>query len=188
MSTASPAIVKRIPAKSIFSINIGFAGDGYDSQGYGVFIKSASFIDSGPFYYGFGSLFGEFLTQKEAFFETGLLVGYNRNLGASGFDIDLFLDFLVIGGRINMDTNLYLAETPALHSGITLGFPALSDIDGAISIAPVIRPYNIQTGTWDFSRSYMTLCFSLRFKSYSFKEQRPWSESIKFAGAEEGNL
>jgi hypothetical protein len=174
--------------RSIISLNVGFVSDGYDSHGYGVFIKSASFFSDGPFYYGFGSLFGSFVTTKEAFFETGFLVGYNKILDNTELDFDLFLDILVTGGRINQETLIYQAEAPALHFGLSLGFPASLDIDGAISIAPVIRPYNIQTRTWDFSRSYINLSFALRFKSYSLREQHPWSESFGSANTKGGNL
>jgi hypothetical protein len=176
------------PAKSIFSLNVGLVSDGYDNQGYGVFIKSASFIGDGPFYYGFGSLFGSFVTANEAFFETGILVGYNKIIENTDLDLDLFLDLLVTGGRINLETQIYQAEAPALHAGLSLGFPATSDIDGAVTIAPVLRPYNMQIGTWDFSRSYINLSFTLRFKSYSLIEQHSWSDSIEFANKKENNL
>ena len=72
---------------------------------------------------------------------------------------------------------MYRAEAPALHLGLTLGFSASSDFDGAVSIAPVIRPYDLQTETWDFSRSYINLSFSLRFKSYALVEQHHWKEA-----------
>jgi hypothetical protein len=166
------------PARSIFSIDVGFASDGHDAHGYAGFIKSATFLNEGPLYYGFGSLFGTFVTTGEAFFETGLLVGYNRNLGESGLALDLFLDLLATGGRINQETSSYQAEAPALHLGLSLAFPAYSDIDCAISIAPVIRPYNLQDRTWDFSRSYVNVSLALRLKSYALVEQRRWSESI----------
>ena len=174
--------------RSIMSLNVGFVSDGSKGHGYGVFIKSASFFEDGPLYYGFGSLFGEFVSTKEAFFETGLLVGYNKMLDNTDLDLDLFLDFLVIGGRINQESMIYQAEAPALHMGLSLGFPASSDIDGAVTIAPVIRPYNIQTGTWEFSRSYINLSFTLRFKSYSLRAQHLWSESFDMANTKAANL
>lgn len=167
------------PERSIMAVNVGIVSNGNDSHGYGVFIKSASFTGNGPFYYGFGSLFGSFVTTKEAFFETGLLIGYNKLIDNTELDFDLFLDFLLTGGRINQETMTYRAEAPALHMGLSLGFPALSDIDGAITIAPVIRPYNMQTKSWDFSRSYINLSFTLRFKSYSLREQHSWSEFVQ---------
>ncbi len=46
-------------AKSMFSLNVRFASDRNAGHGYSVFIKSATFIDENPFYYGFGSLVGE---------------------------------------------------------------------------------------------------------------------------------
>lgn len=167
------------PERSIFALNVGIVSNGDDSHGYSVFIKSASFTGNGPFYYGFGSLFGSFVTTKEAFFETGLLIGYNKLIDNTELDLDLFLDFLLTGGRINQETMTYRAEAPALHMGLSLGFPALSDIDGAITFAPVIRPYNMQTKSWDFSRSYINLSFTLRFKSYSLREQHSWSEFVQ---------
>lgn len=175
------------PAKSIFSVDVGFVSDGHDGHGYAGFMKSATFIDDGPLYYGFSSLFGSFATIGETFFETGLLLGYNRNLGDTGLDIDVFLDFLATGGSINEETLMYRAEAPALHLGLSLGFLALSDIDCAISIAPVIRPYNLQANTWDFSRSYITLSAALRLKSYALVEQHRWSESISTADNQRGN-
>ena len=175
-------------ARSIFSVDVGFVNDGQGGLGYAGFIKSATFIEDSPFYYGFGSLFGGFTTLKENFFETGLLIGYNRNLGNTGLDVDLFMDFLVTGGRISQETLKYQAEAPALHTGISLGFPALSNIDCALSVAPVIRPYNLQTKTWDFSRSYINLSIALRFKSYALVEQRHWSEFSKSAKTKEENL
>jgi len=183
---AEPSKTTPVPAKSIFSTDVGFVSDGYDGRGYVGFIKSATFIDDGPFYYGFGSLFGGFLTTGETFFETGLLAGYNRPLGNTGFDIDVCMDFLATGGRINEETLMYTAEAPALHMVLTLGFPALSDIDGAISVAPVIRPYNLQTNSWDFSRSYIILSIALRFKSYALVERHRWSESISTTATQGG--
>ena len=185
---AEPSETGLVPAKSIFSMDVGFVSDGHDGLGYAGFIKSATFLDDGPFYYGFGSLFGGIVTTGETFFETGLLVGYNRNLGDTGLDIDVYLDFLATGGRINGETLMYRAEAPALHLGLSLGFFALSDIDCAISIAPVIRPYNLQTKTWDFSRSYAILSFALRFKSYALVEQHRWSESITTVKTQGENL
>ena len=167
-----------VGARSVFSVDAGCVSDGRDGLGYVGFIKSATFLNDSPFYYGFGSLFGGFITTGENFFETGLLAGYSRNLGETGFDLDFFLDFLVTGGRISQETLLYRSEAPALHMGLTLGFSAFSDIDCAVSLAPVIRPYNLQAGTWDFSRSYIILSFALRFKSYALVEQRRWAESI----------
>ena len=174
--------------RAIMSVNVGFVRDGSNNNGYGVFIKSTSFIGDEPFYFGFGSLFGEFVNIKEAFFETGLLVGYTKMLDNTDLDLDLFLDFLIMGGRINQESLAYQAEAPALHTGLSLGFPASSDIDGAITIAPVIRPYNMETGTWDFSRSYINLSFALRFKSYSLREQHSWSEFIESTNIKGGNL
>jgi hypothetical protein len=164
-------------SKSMFSLHVGFASDLNGGQGYSVFIKSATFFGEGPFYYGFGSLVGDFSTTKESFFETGILVGYNGDLSNSNLYYDLFLDFLITGGRINQETSLYQAEAPALHLGLSLGFPASSDIDGALSIAPVIRPYNMQTQTWDFSRSYINLSLSLQVKSFFLGERQSWPVS-----------
>lgn len=60
--------------------------------------------------------------------------------------------------------------------------------DAITTTAPVIRPYNIQNRTWDFSRSYINLSFALRFKSYSLREQHSWSESFGSANTKGGNL
>ena len=185
---AEPSGTALEPARSVFSMDVGFVSDGHEGHGYAGFIKSATFLDQGPFYYGFGSLFGNFATTGEAFFETGLLVGYKRILGDTGLDIDVTLDLLVTGGRINQETLMYQAEAPALHLGLSMGFFALSDIDCAISIAPVIRPYNLQAKTWDFSRSYIILSFALRIKSYALVERHPWSESISTANIQGENL
>ena len=179
---AEPSAAALVPAKSIFSLDVGFVSDGHDGLGYVGFIKSATFLENAPFYYGFGSLFGGFITTGETFFETGLLVGYNRNLGDTGLDIDVFLDFLATGGRINEETLMYRAEAPALHMGLSMGFFASSDIDCALSIAPVIRPYDLQSKTWGLSRSYLILSFAMRFKSYALVEQHRWSDSISTAG------
>ena len=185
---AEPSGTTLEPSKSIFSMDVGFVSDGHDGSGYAGFIKSATFLDQGPFYYGFGSLFGNFATTGEAFFETGLLVGYNQVLGNTGLDIDIFLDLLATGGRINQETLMYQAEAPALHLGLSMGFFALSDFDCAISVAPVIRPYNLQNGTWDLSRSYVILSLSLRFKSFALVERHRWSESITTANTQGENL
>ncbi len=165
--------------KSIFSVDVGYAGDGRSGHGYGVFIKSSSFIGNGPVYYGFGSMFGDFITIKENFFETGLFIGYNDFIGDTGLDFDIFLDIIATGGRINQETKIYRAEAPALHPGVSLGFPAMSDLDGAITFAPVIRPYNALTGEWDFSRSYFNVSLALSLKSYTEVIKRPWNYSRK---------
>jgi hypothetical protein len=182
----NPAVLKS--DRSIMSLNAGFVSDGSDGHGYGVFLKSASFVGDRSLYYGFGSLFGSFVTTKENFFETGFLVGYNKISENTELDVDLFLDFLITGGRINKETLIYQPEAPALHVGLSLGFPAMSDIAGALSIAPVIRPYNLQTGAWDFSRSYINISFALRIKSYSLREQHRWSEFIESTNTTKENL
>jgi len=166
-----------IPSKSIFSIDVGYVTDGRTGHGYGVFIRSSSFIGERPVYYGFGSVFGDFITIKENFFETGVFLGYNDFIGDTGLDFDIFLDFLITGGRINHDTMSYRAEAPALHPGISLGFPAASDIDGALTFAPVIRPYNSLTGEWDFSRSYFNISLAFRVKSNMEVKKMPWNYS-----------
>lgn len=166
-----------LPSKSIFSVDLGWASDGRTGHGYGVFIKSSSFIGESPVYYGFGSVFGDFITLKENFFETGVFLGYNDFIGDTGLDFDVFIDLLITGGRINKETSSYRSEAPALHTGVALGFPAASDIDGAITFAPVIRPYNSQTGEWDFTRSYFNLSLSIRLKSYMEVKKLPWNYS-----------
>ncbi|TFH05096.1 MAG: hypothetical protein E4H09_02585 [Spirochaetales bacterium] len=176
------------PARSIFSVELGFVSDGHDGQGYAGSIRSATFFNDGPLYYGFSSLFGNFVTTREAFFETGLLVGYNRSLGDSGLSLDVFLDLLATGGRIDQETLTYRGEAPALHLGLSLGFLALSDIDCTVSVAPVIRPYNLQARTWDFSRSYTIVSFAVRLKSYALVEEHQWSESVITTNTREGNL
>ena len=163
--------------KSIFSIDVGYTSDGRTGHGYGVFIKSSTFIGESPLYYGFGSVFGDFITIKENFFETGVFVGYNDFIGDTGLDFDVFLDIFITGGRINHETKSYRSEAPALHTGISLGFPAASNIDGALTFAPVIRPYNSLTGEWDFSRSYFNISLALRFKSYMEVKKLPWNYS-----------
>lgn len=166
------------PVRGIFSVDAGMVHDGRDGAGYAGFIKSLTFLDNGPFYYGFASLFGSFTTAGEDFFESGLLVGYKRDLGKSGLDLDIFLDLLLIGGRINQETLTYRGEAPALHLGLSLGFPTFSNIDGALSVAPVIRPYNLHSGSWDFSGSYLVLSLSLRFKSFMLIEKHNWEETL----------
>lgn len=163
--------------KSIFSIDVGFASDGRSGHGYGMFIKSTSFVGGSPVYYGFGSIFGEFTTIKENFFETGFFIGYNDFIGETELDFDIFLDVIATGGRISQETMSYRGEAPALHPGVSLGFPASSDIDGALTFAPVIRPYNALTGEWDFSRSYFTATLAIRFKSFAEMKKLPWNYS-----------
>ena len=172
------------PVRSIFSIDAGFTSDGRSGHGYGIFIKSSSFIGDGPFYYGFGSIFGDFITTKENFFETGLFLGYNDLIGDTGLDIDIFLDLIATGGRIDQETKLYRAEAPALHPGISVGFPVMSNFDAALTFAPVIRPYDAYTGNWDFSRSYYNVSLALKFKSYLEATKLSWNKSsIKREGA-----
>ncbi len=163
----------------MFSLNAGYAADLSGSQGYSAFIKSSTFIGESPFYYGFGSLLGVFSNTDESFFETGILIGYTRDIEDTELYYDLFLDLLVTGGRINTVTSLYQAEAPALHLGMSLGFPSSSNIDGAISIAPVIRPYDLKTGLWDYSRSYINLSINLSLKSLILAKQIPWNESYE---------
>lgn len=124
-------------------------------------------------------MFGDLVTIKENFFETGLFMGYHDFIGDSGLDFDVFLDVIVTGGRINHETNSYRAEAPALHPGISIGFPAMSDIDAALTFAPVIRPYNAASGSWDFSSSYLNASIALRVKSYAEIKKLPWSYSSK---------
>jgi len=169
----------QIPSRSIFALNLGFVSDGHGGTGYGAFIKSSTFLGEKPFYYGFSSLFGEFTTINELFFETGVLVGYNKKLGKSDLDFDAFMDILITGGRINSSSMTYQSEAPGIHLGLALGFPTSWNIDSALSVSSVIRPYNAQAESWDLSRSYITLGVSLRFKSFAMVESLPWSDSYK---------
>ncbi len=164
-------------SRSIFSLNAGYAFDLSGAQGYSAFFKSSTFIGESPFYYGFGSLLGGFTNIEESFFETGIHVGHTQVIEETNLFYDIFLDFLIIGGRVSNTTSVYRAEAPALHLGMSLGFPASSDIDGAITIAPVIRPYDIHTGLWDFSRSYFNLSLNLNIKSRILAKKIPWKES-----------
>lgn len=166
-------------SRSMFSLSAGYAADLSGGQGYSAFIKSSTFIGESPFYYGFGSLLGVFSNTEESFFETGVLIGYTKDIEGTNLYYDLFLDLLVTGGRITNTTSLYQSEAPALHLGMSLGFPASSDIDGSISIAPVIRPYNQKTGLWDFSRSYINLSLNLNMKSMILGKQIPWEGSYE---------
>ncbi len=171
-------------SRSMFSLSTGYASDLSGAQGYSAFIKSSSFIGESPFYYGFASLLGMFSTTDESFFETGVLFGYTDEIDDTNLYYDLFFDLLVTGGRINNATSTYQASAPALHLGMALGFPSTSDIDGAISIAPVIRPYNQQTGLWDFSRSYINLGVTFNMKSLIVGKQLPWKEFHESAKSE----
>ena len=175
-------------SRSMFSLSAGYAASLSGAQGYSACIKSSSFIGESPFYYGFASLLGMFSTTDESFFETGVLFGYTGEINDTNLYYDLFFDLLVTGGRINNTTSTYQAEAPALHLGMALGFPASSDIDGAISIAPVIRPYNQQTGLWDFSRSYINLGVTFNMKSLIVGKQLPWKEFQESAKSSGGIL
>lgn len=177
--TKEPGLNNLETSRSVFALDVGFAGDRNSGLGYSVFIKSGTFIDESSFYYGFGSLLGQFVTTKESFFETGLLIGFTGAISQSNVFYDLFLDLLVTGGRIHGETSLYQAEAPALHLGMAIGFPASSNIDAALSIAPVIRPYSRKDSAWDFSRSYINLSLTLRMKSQMLGKSIPWSESYK---------
>ncbi len=164
-------------SRGVFSLDVGLVTDLDGSSGYSACIKSVSFAGESPFYYGFGSLLGTFSNTKMSFFETGLIIGYTKGIEDSNLYYDVFLDFLVTGGRIDAATSLYQAEAPALHLGLSLGFPASSNIDGALSIGPVIRPYNLKAKEWDFSRSYINFSLTIHFKSSTFGKKVPWSES-----------
>jgi hypothetical protein len=166
----------RVPSRSILSIDAGYAGDGHGGHGFGFFIKSASYIGTTPFYFGFGSISGSFATINEAFFETGLMAGYAGQIGLTGSGFDLFIDLLPFGGRVAMTTMLFRQEAPAVHLGASLAFPAGEDMDATISIAPVLRPYDSSAGEWNFSRSYVMVSLALRFKSYLLVERRSWAE------------
>ena len=164
-------------SRSIFSVHVGYAFDLIGARGYSAFIKSSTFIGESPFYYGFGSLLGGFTDSQESFFETGVLAGYRNTIKDTDLSCDVFLDLLIIGGRVGNTTLIYEPDSPALHLGISLGFPASSGIGGALSIAPVIRPYARNTGLWDFSRSYINLSLVLSFKSRVLSKAEPWKVS-----------
>lgn len=163
-------------SKSMLCAHVGYAADLAGGQGVTVFIKSASFLDDSRFYYGFGSLLGSFPDTDESLFETGLLIGYVDDIGQTDLYYDLFVDLLLTGGRITGGSSVYRAEAPALHLGASLGFPASSGIDGSLSIAPVIRPYDKQTGLWDFSRSYLNLSVNISMKSMNETRSVSWED------------
>lgn len=163
-------------SRNMLSVHVGYAADLAGGQGYSAFISSSSFISSSPFYYGFSSLLGSFPNTDESLFETGVLIGYVDDIGGTDLYYDLFFDLLLTGGRITGGTSAYRAEAPALHLGASLGFPASSGIDGSVSIAPVIRPYDKQSGLWDFSRSYLNLSVNIRMKSLSETRTVPWED------------
>ncbi len=164
-------------SRSRFSVHAGYAAELSGAQGYSVFLKSSTFIGESPFYYGFGSLIGGFSQTEESFFETGVLFGFTGDIEDTNLYYDLCFDLLPFGGRINNTTSIYQGEAPALHLGMTLGMPTSSNFDWAISIAPVIRPYDRESELWNFSRSYINLGLNFSMKSRKLATSIPWKDS-----------
>jgi hypothetical protein len=54
------------PSRSIFSLTGGYLSDYGAGAGWALIIRSMIFIGMSPFYYGFGSTMGSFLSTKES--------------------------------------------------------------------------------------------------------------------------
>jgi hypothetical protein len=173
LSPASP--VSRQLQRSIASFLIGYAWD-YDS-GYGMSwtIRGMSFFWESPFYYGMGSISGVFFSTEESFTDTCLFAGWNGPIGG-GAELDASLGFVVAGARIvPSDGRLeYRAEGPAIMPSLGLSIPVLEGADVMISASPLIRPYDLKSGAWGLSRSYLVLSASVRIKQRLLVEKKSW--------------
>lgn len=172
---AQDLIPPKVPIKSIFSLSAGYTSDYGDHKGWSLFIKSMSFLGKSPWYYGFGSTTGAVGT--DSIFETSFLAGWNSSVGGTDLGLDACLNIVLFGGRVNGETMIFRAEAPAFQPMLGLSIPANASLDVQLTAAPLIRPYDLLNGRWDFSRSYLTFSFSLRFKNYLEAEILPWAQS-----------
>jgi hypothetical protein len=83
-----------------------------------------------------------------------------------GFD-SIFGSFISTGQAIT-ETGGFIGYCRSIP-GTNLGFskPYSSDLGLQVSFAPVVRPYNLQTGKWDFSGSYFIFSLSADVRSFA---------------------
>ena len=163
--------------RSIASATVGYAWDYGSGQGIFTTTRGLNFIKDSPFYYGFGSVSGWFFSTGESFAETCLFAGWNGPAGG-GAEVDAFLSLVPTGARIEpRDGRLvFRPEGPAIQPSLGICVPVSVNVDVSISSAPMIRPYDLQSGTWGLSRSYLTLSASARIKLRELVEKRPWND------------
>ncbi len=169
---------KPIPVKSITSLEAGFVTDGGSARGIVGNFKTISFFGLSDFYWGFSSIFGSFISTDESITENGLLVGFQREIPGTDIGLDLSLGVLLFGGRI-VDSDHWQTDAPAIQPCIGFSIPFSSDFGVKASFAPVIRPYNLDTGEWEFSRSYIMCSLSLELRSFMKVIPGRWSDRDK---------
>ncbi len=166
-----------IPLRSSFSLNSGWLNDGGAGNGWGLIIRSKSFIGMTPLYYGIGSTLGSFVSTGESIFETSGFFGYEAPIAQGPLGLDACLNIIVTGGRVDSSLH-YRAESPALQPILALSFPAAADMDLSLFAAPVLRPYDLGSGTWGLSRSYLLAGIAFQAKTFLMTRKLAWLESL----------
>jgi hypothetical protein len=163
--------------RSTTSLTVGYAWDEESGHGVVMTMRGAAFPNDGPWYFGFGSLSGYFFSTREALMETCLFAGWDGFLGG-GAELDACLGIILSGARLERDDDrlIYRSEGPALQPSLGICLPISENADVSISAAPVIRPYDLRSGTWALSRSYIVFSASLRLKNRFLVERLPWNE------------
>ncbi len=167
-----------IPVKSITSLEAGYVTDGGSANGIVGNFKTISFFGLSDFYWGFSSIFGRFISTKEDITENGVLFGFQRSIPGTDVGLDLSLGVLLFGGRID-DSDHWTADAPAIQPSIGFSIPFSSDFGVKASFAPVIRPYDLDDGEWNFSRSYLVCSLSLEYRSFMKVIPGRWSDRDK---------
>ncbi len=173
-----PSPQQPIPVKSISSLEAGYVTDGGDARGIVGNFKTITFFGASDLYWGFSSMFGSFISTEESITENGLLVGFQREIPGTDIGLDLSLGVLLFGGRID-DSDHWTADAPAIQPSIGFSIPFSSEFGVKASFAPVIRPYNLDTGEWELSRSYLVCSLSLEYRSFSKVIPGRWSDRDK---------
>jgi hypothetical protein len=167
-----------VPVRSITSLEAGYATDGGSARGIAGNFKTVSFIGASDFYWGFTSMFGYFVSTKESLTENGVVLGFQRPIPGTDVGMDLSLGLLLFGGRID-DSDHWQADAPAVQPSLGFSVPFSSELGVKAFFAPVIRPYNLDTGEWEFSRSYLVCSLSLEYRSFVKVIPGKWSDRDK---------
>jgi len=164
------------PVKSMMSFDTGYATDGQAGQGIVGCFKSMTFFGRSDFYWGFTSIFGSFTSTGQTLTETGLLFGCSGPIAATDIGFDLSLNVIPFGGRVDTRTTTWQSDAPAIQPSVGFSVPYSSDFGVQVGFAPVVRPYNLQTGRWDFSRSYFIFSLAVELRSFARVMQGHWAE------------
>lgn len=168
-NSSSPKIQKHM-----LELYAGYALDMNGRSGLSVMLDATSFLGDSPYYLGIKNILS--FQHPWSCTDLSLVFGYNAKLFIKELGVNCFIgpDY---GLRLNGPEKSFNIEALGIHTGIGIRFLYNSDTDVALTFAPVIRPYNNETGLWDFQKTYFNIMLSVNFKTLQSSSPGRWSDS-----------